>query len=386
MRYSQFINYLSGKIITPSRSYEEWHSKYFNFQKVAVENKKLAKEIENLANNKGGYLTFGEFINVEMFGLEGFYKKHKDFGKTNVHSTWPRAIIEICRKSDINLVVEVGSGDGSLAINTLNLAKKEKISLKWIAVEENKKLLNEINKRKIPNLVSVNSIEKVKPDKHLIIFPFSLDSMPSEILINTSSNFSPANNIVGIKIAENKLQEVILDKEVLKFKGFMFAAGILKVGDFTFDYSSIKLQSFQRNYVPISGYLSIINAVKKMKVGSEILIIDEVKIPPDDNYSYHYGFPRILSYKRDYGDIEKPYKRVGDNLWYFPFYLMPMLDFLKQIGFSELEHDIDKRLSARLEGSTWSKPGYYLCYGIRGKYKNLNKNKNFKILSPVINN
>jgi hypothetical protein len=280
-----FFKFLASRILIPSRSVKDWEAKNFQLQTVQLPKTKLTKDLGKLAQEKGGVLTFGEFISEEMFGKNGFYSTHNEFGKTPVDRLWPKAIVNFCLENNLDSVVEVGSGDGSLGKETLKLAKKAKVNLKWTGIEINEVLLKKLQKNKNQNFSAVNSVQKIGFQKSLTIFPYSLDSMPSEVIIN--------NAILGIKIKDGILEEVLLPEKDLKKRGISFKNGIFKTKNFVFDFSAWKLHKNQRAYFPISGFLEIINYALKMDKNSKLLIIDEMKPSPHPASNYHLGTPRI---------------------------------------------------------------------------------------------
>ncbi len=376
-----YFKFLSARIFTPTRNLKTWEAKNFGWQKVQLPNTKLTKDLENLCQQRGGSLTFGEFIAQEMFGENGYYKTHSDFGKTNVSKVWPEAIIKLCQKYSLNSVVEVGTGDGALGKESLKLANKMNLVLKWAGIEINQSLWNKIGKNQPKNFFLLESVRQLKPQKSLTIFPFSLDSMPNEVVVNTTSRKNLADAMLGIKIENGILAEIVLSANDLKRRGIIFQNGIFTTGYYSFDFSSWALQSKQRAYLPINGFLAIIDYVKKMSNASELLIIDEVKPLPPLNGAYHLGTPRILnSILRDFETLEQAYKNTGNNLWYFPFYLNPMLGFLKEVGFTRLSFDIDSKMVKIITDKTWkATPGIYFCYGISAKYQKQSLPTTFRI-------
>ena len=380
---NKYLQYFSSKLFTKSYNYNEWREQNFKLQKIKLPNTKLAKELAKICREKGGVLTFGEFITVEMFGKNGYYNTHKDFGKTTVAKVWPKAIINLCKKYSLISVVEVGSGDGSLGKETLRAAAKEKFNLNWTGIEINESLWKGIKKNKLKNFFLSRSIQELKPQKSLTIFPYCLDSMPSEVIINYNPKKGFATTLLGIKIENRILEEVLLSENDLKRKGITFQNGILKTRNYSFDFSSWILYPNQRAYIPIEGFLAILDCIQKMKKSSSLLVIDEVKAPPFSSQNYHLGTPRILNSPiRDYEILTDAYKNVGNSLWYFPMYLKPLLEFLKEVGFNDVEFDIEERMASNITGERWNKPGYHLCVSVLTNLNNISLKNNFHITSP----
>ena len=370
-----FFKFLSSRILIPSRSISDWEAKNFSLQKVKLPNSKLSKDLEKLCREKGGVLTFGEFISEEMFGKNGFYNTHGEFGKTPVDSLWPKAIVNFCKENNLDSIVEVGSGDGALAKETLKMARKMKLNLKWMGIEINEVLLKKLQKNKFQNFFAANSVQKLESQKSLTIFPYSLDSMPSEMIIN--------NAILGIKIKDGILEEVLLSEKDLKQRDIRFKNNIFKAKNYVFDFSTWQLHKNQRAYLPISGFLEIINYVKKMDKNSKILIIDEMKPAPKFIGNYHLGTPRILnSMLRDYENLELAYKNTGDNLWYFPMYIKPLMEFLKQLGFTDIASDGEVKTATLLKGEELGQIGPDSCRAVIANLSNKTVKSSFKIPLP----
>ena len=362
-------------MLTSGRNIKDWEAKNFGLQRVKLPNTKLTKDLEKLCFEKGGALTFSEFISEEMFGKNGFYNTHDEFGKTLVGRLWPEAIINLCKNNSLDSVVEVGSGDGSLGKETLKIAQKKHVNLNWTGIEINESLLEKMRKTKLPNFSIFNSVLELKTRKSLTIFPYSLDSMSSEVIVN--------NAVLGLKIENGILEETFLSEDDLKLRGISFKNGIFKAKDYIFDFSAWILHSNQRAYLPVNGFLNIINCVKKMNSSSKILIIDEFKPSPHSASTYHLGTPRILnSMLRDYETLEAAYKNTGENLWYFPMYLKPLMGFLKELGFIDITFDGEVKTAAFLKGESTDNIGPDSCKAVIANLCNKTLKKNFKISSP----
>jgi len=370
-----YLKFLAARILIPSRSLKDWEAKNFHLQKVQLPNSKLTKDLEKLCFEKGGTLTFGEFIAEEMCGKNGFYNTHHDFGKTIVNKVWPQAIFNFCQENSLNLIVEVGSGDGSLGKEVLKLSKKRKANLKWTGIEINRSLWKKIQKNKPQNFVLLKSAAELNLQKNLTIFAYSLDSMPNEVIVN--------NAMLGVKIANGILEEVLLSENDLKRRGILFKDGIFRTKNYTFDFSAWILHKNQRAYIPINGFLVILDYVKKMKASSKILIIDEMKPSSHSASTYHLATPRILnSVTRDYETLEAAYKNTGDNLWYFPMYLKPLAGFLKELGFTKIKHDGEMRTAAKLKGEELENIGPDLCKAVSASFLTAVSKNSFKIPFP----
>jgi hypothetical protein len=380
---NKYLQYFSSKLLAKSYNYNDWREQNFKLQKIKLPNTDLTKDLARLCKEKGGILTFGEFISAEMFGKNGYYNTHKDFGKTTVAKIWPKAIINLCKKFSLRSVVEVGSGDGSLGRETLKVATREKFNLNWTGIEINESLWKEIKKSKIRNFLLSKSIRELKPQKSLTIFSYSLDSMPSEVVINYNPKKGCATTLLGIKIENGFLEEVLLSKNDLKRRGIAFQNGVLKIRNYSFNFSSWILYPNQRAYIPIEGFLAILDCIQKMKRSSSLFIIDEVKVPPLSSQNYHLGTPRILNSPiRDYEILTDAYRNVGNNLWYFPMYLKPLLEFIKEVGFDNVKFDIEERMASNIKGEHWNKPGYHLCISVLANFVNISLKNSFTIPSP----
>jgi hypothetical protein len=207
--------------------------------------------------------------------------------------------------------------------------------------------------------------------------------MPNEIIINNALKTGVANSLIGIKIENGILEEVFLSESELKQKGIFFRNGVLRINGFSFDFSAWILHPNQRAYLPIKGFLTIIECVQKMKQSSIMLIIDEMKVPPLASQAYHLGTPRILNSPiRDYDSLTEAYKNLGNNLWYFPMYLKPLLKLLEEAGFSDIRSDIEEKMAANIKGGSWNKPGFFLCTSVVAKLSDISLKNSFKIPFP----
>lgn len=380
----QFRPILGGK------NYEAWKKDSLDLQEVVIKNKKLALELELECKNKGGFLTYGEYIQIDQFGTHGYHATHKAHGFTPSFKNWIYPVFTYLKENNIHEIVEIGPGDANLAYHLFLLCEKEKFQLTWNAAEVSDIFRDKIKIRfqkqfkKYIGAVAKTVEELPQVHKALIISSFCIDSIPPEIFINTSFKKACPNSVIGIKIQDGKAIEFILNQNQLKTRGIMIDQGTVTYHGTSFDISSWILSPMQRAYITIPGFKTLHNALQKVKDPS-VLVVDEVRASTAILRADHILPPLYLNVKnRHRFNPNAGYLRSGEMLYYYPFYLDSLTSMLDSLGFQNIESDIEPRLAARVGHLEWKTDGrfrLYLCYGILASQKN-KKSKKIILSTP----
>jgi len=378
------IDYLQFKlslIVGGKKNYEEWRTKNYSLKQAQLKNKKLAEEIEN-ATRKSGFLTYEEFILLDQFGVNGYHATSRDHGITPTHKYWGKALSYLCKEEGISHVLEFGPGRGDLAIEILKESQKINFDVTWSGVELNKDLQEEIKRRfvqegfknKLNEIVSDISQLKTRK-KSIVVFSYSLDSVPPQIFINTKSTKDLPNAILGTILNQGILREIILDPNELSKKGISLSGGLFKKDGISFDLSSWLLHPKQRAYIPIQAFSILANFAHKFPT-STFVIVDEFRPPPYPWETGHLEIPKDLHrYRRDIEDLEKGYKETGENLLYYPIFFVTFYKFLHALGFRSIKYDIEQRLAKEISQDNWhSLKGLFSTYAFIAQDKNKGKN------------
>ncbi|MBI2033030.1 MAG: hypothetical protein HYT10_01020 [Candidatus Levybacteria bacterium] len=370
-------NYLEYKLSTlfaGKKYYEDWKIKNYHLRKAVIKNKLLAKELETACQKNGGILTYNEFIAIDQFGKNGYHATHGYHGITGSHKHWAQAVFKLAQKKGYSYIVEVGSADGSLAIDSITQALKSDYPLFWTCVEINASLQKETIKRfKQKNLTpylkqTTTIIDNVRFSKPCIgIFSYTLDSIAPEILWNSKKGQHTPDTILGITVKNGLLEEIILTKKQLSEKGISLTNGIYTDSKgIQFDIRSWNLYKGQRAYLSLPAFSLLASFIRKIPLGSMLLIIDEFRPPPAPWHTNHFLFPKdLLMYKRECENIEKTYEYAGEQLFYFPSYLTTTEKLIQSLGCNVEQTDTEQKLAHDLSGRRWLKrPKMYFTYAL----------------------
>lgn len=370
LRY--YLSFLFSKFpkLIVGRNYKKWKEELYSLKSVRIKNSKLAKEIETVSRNNSGILTYSELLFVDQFGKNGFHATHHEHGITNTHKSWAKAIVKLCKEKGYKQVVEVGSGEGHLAIDSVKEAEKENFHLFWNCVEINKGLhgviASKFRKEKLEENLSAiasSTLELKKNKKCLVIYSYVLDSIAPDIFINTTSSRKYPNAMLGMVIKDGILTEQVISSEVLKKKGISLTSGKIVYKGFSFDLSSWKLFTGQRAYIPLSAFYQLAQAAYHFSSDSLFLIIDELRARPTPFEVRHLSVPRdLLGYMRDL-EARKGYRDAGKYLYYFPFYYHSLEGFLQSLGFKSIESEIEEKMAKDILKQEWiPKKTYFATY------------------------
>lgn len=367
-----FLPRLSFNLLAGRKNYNDWKKQNYSLRKVTLNNKKLALELEE-ACRKDGFLTFAEFAQIEQFGENGYHNHHFFHGMTTTYAEWGKTLTLVCNEQDISNVVEFGCGDAKLALSLLKTARKQDVNLSWNGIEINPKLQEKVLKKFEKEGFSKNNISirsnvtnmKIQR-KSLAPFSYSLDSVPPQILLNTTQPGNFPNSLIGIQVKNCILTEIILDNTLLAKKHLSLKNGIYRneKGQ-EFNLRSWKLHPYQRAFIPLNAFSVLKTISDKLPSQSVIAIIDEVQPPPPIWETNHLAVPKNLNISKDCKNLETFYKQAGERLLYYTTYLETITSMLSQLGFSQVEYDIEARLAKKLRKEKWEeKPGLYFIYGI----------------------
>lgn len=350
-----------SSFVAGQRHYPEWKVKNYTMRTATLKNKALAKDLETACKKNGGILTYAEYLAIEQFGPHGYHATHKDFGRTGTHEHWPKAILAICKKNGFKEVVEFGSGDATLGIEIAKIAQKGNFPLLWHGVEINKELQKQtIEGFKNHHLEKffgkvVSKFADLNINKPcLVIFSYSLDSIPPEIFINTKQQRGFPDTIIGITVKNGVLTEQALTKSELHKKGFTIQDGIVAKSGNNYDLRGWQLYPWQRAYISLESFAVFQDAVKHFKKDSVFLILDEFRPAPFAWEVGHRCTPKSL-YKAEHEqkNVNTYYKHAGENLFYYPQYLNTFNSYLNSVGFSSINFDIEQKMARVLCGDLW---------------------------------
>jgi len=342
--------------------YNTWlEQEYYGLQKVKINDSALAKELELKSRNNGGNLTTAEFLTSVLYGPAGYHSIHETHGKTDIHQRWSEALARLCIKYGLNTIVEFGPGDGDLGIATIKASKRTDKDLKWYGVETNPRLRDLIIEKFCAEKLNSNLGGVCKHitelprnfDKALVVFPYSLDSIPPECFSVTTKEFGFPDSIIGLSVKDGILEEYYLtDPSVLKAKGIELKDGIYRFGDQAYDISDWRLHKGQRAYPP-SGIARVLTGVAKaVPVGSRFIIIDEYIPKPLNLTKDHLAPPRDLNGARKLNPRDL-YANLGNRLMYFPTYFESLESILLSCGLRIELSGGDEKLSNEIVGKPY---------------------------------
>lgn len=345
---SNLINTFSGKI---------------NLRTTKISDRKLAEDLEATCAKQDGILTYSEYLNIVQYGNNGYSAvSHKD-GRTDANKRWGKALAAYCLKNNYSSVVEFGCGSGELGLTAAGEYKKStgKI-LSWTGIEINRRhyeaIENNFKKSGLEDSLNliVPSVDKINHYvKSVFVFSYSLDSIPPEIFLNTSTNTTYPDSVIGLKIENGVLHEELIPAEIQNKKGIFFQNGLFRSQNSqTFDLRSWNLRRGQRAYIPVNSYKVILQFIKRIANGSAIIVIDEFRNSPFRYEASPLGLPKSM-YEKDHDciDITKYYKESGRHYLYFPNYFETFYKFLHFAGFKNIKFDIEQKSAAQLCGKKW---------------------------------
>lgn len=366
--------------------------KDYELKTVSLQNKQLAAELQDACRKNDGFLTYAEYLAVDQFGTHGYHNTHTEHGLTDTHSSWGKAIVMLCKKQDIRHVIDFGCGDGTLGIAIASAAQKKGYSLTWSGVEINKSLHSTIqqrfHKKELTSYLKqlVTSPKELEiQEKCLVVFSYSLDSMPPEIFINTQTKQHFPTSLIGITVKHNILQEIALTPSQLEKKGISLHKGMYIAHGKRFDVSSWKLYNGQRAYIPIAACTLLATCTQQIPVGSQLLILDEFRLSPLPLSPHHFGIPHDLHVYTPVRAIDrkKAYEQTGQALLYYPFYFTTFKAFLSYLGFKNSTYAIEKKFAKELAGEQWKEnTGFYYTYAFLTPPKQKNPRYPLPILFP----
>lgn len=329
---------------------------------IKINNKLLAQELEEACEKGNGVLTYAEYLTIDQFGENGYYAKSNSHGKTDVEKRWSVALAHYCNELGYDTIIEFGCGTGELGANTAKAYKKQtEKKLRWFGVEIDKGIHKKIfstfryyNVQDCVERIAATIDEIPKQNNALIVFPYSLDNIPPHVFLNTKSNTSYPNGLLGIIVKNGMLSETILSPETLQKKGIALANGLFIQNSYKCKLKSWKLRRGQRAYIPTESFLTLYQYAKKFNKKTALVIIDEFDTEPWFFNLGNIGTPRSL-YESNLlcYDKKRYYRESGKHNLYYPVYKDSLLKFLNAIGFQSIEHEIEQKKSAQLEKKKW---------------------------------
>jgi phospholipid N-methyltransferase len=370
-----FVRFHLEHLIAGGKGESARIKEYYSLKTVALKNKKLAAELEKACQKKNGVLTFAEYLAIDQFGINGYHSNNKYHGEQETYKRWAEALAKFSIDNKILNIIDFGPGDGSLGIHTLKYGKSIEKNLTWSGIEINESLKTAIKKNfKKEKFTSqlqylTSTIDELPINqKSAIVFSYSLDNLPPEMLINTTKSRSFPNAILGVTISKNMLKETILTNEQLRKKGIS-----LKNGIFTdnkkqvFDLTAWKISPFQRACIPLSAVTILTSLTKLLSKGSVVLIIDEFNLNPYYAHSKHLNIPKDLTaYYRYFENLKDLYENSGSNLLYFPTYANCYLRVLNSLGYSNINIGFENEMANRLAKNKILTPLRGVCFAITG--------------------
>lgn len=345
------------------KDYYDIYRKTFTLAKdVVVQNKRLYQELENACQKNGGVLTYAEYLSVDQFGKNGYYSDNNDHGKTDVDERWGSALAHYCQKFGFERIIEIGCGKGELGIATVEeYYKLTKRQLHWSGVEIDKALHKKIRDnftehnliKNIGNITqSIDELPKI--ENVLIVFPYALDNIPPQQFVNTHSQTTTPNSMIGLKAANGRLSETLLTESELEKKGMTFKEGLFTQNKTTFDLSQWKLRKGQRAYIAPDVYRIVTDYVKKFGKNSSLIVIDEFRKEPWSYTLENLGIPKSLTEKNLLcRDRVRYYRESGKNNLYYPLYQDTLWKFLSLTGFQSVYYDIEQKIASDFSGKRW---------------------------------
>lgn len=330
--------------------------------KIKIKNKQLAKELEEACHKRQGVLTYAEYLHITQFGTHGFYANTTVHGKTDVEKRWGTALASYCQKQGYDTIVEFGCGTGELGVATVKAYKHlTNKFLSWTGIEIDTKIHEKIfenfQRQQLNNAIEsiTASLEKIQTKQNsLFVFPYSLDSIPPHIFLNTEETPLYPNAILGITVENAMLSEEIIPPALLQKKGITLERGVFTQNGYAFDLATWKLRRGQRAYIAPDVFRIIDTCAKKMKQNSGIVIIDEFMNEPWSFNFGNLGTPKSL-YEKNLSCHERDryYRQSGKHNCYYPQYVYSLYSFLHAVGFTAISYEVEQKKAAELEGKRW---------------------------------
>ena len=368
------LGYLLNKlspIIEEAYDKEAWKKLHYSLKQVIIKNKSLASELEEACKKRDGFLTYGEYLEISLYGKNGYQTTHYTHGITNGPKRWGKAVAKIVKERNNTKIIDFGCGDGSLAYHAL---KELNPKIPWTGVEINPKLnketLSHLSKSGIDSSIIkiVSGIEEIEESSSpLLTFMYSLDNITPEMFINTASKTSFPDSLVGIVVENNILKEIILSEKELLKRGLSFNKGSLFIKNVQFDLSKWRLIPNQRALIPIHAFLTLRKFCERFPKNS-LLIIDEFAKPPQKEDIHHLSLPRDLQgYRGNAKGLKNLYEESGESLLYFTTYTASLASVLTSLGY-KFTTGIEEELANTLIGKKWKDSGkIYLCHAFIGE-------------------
>ncbi len=332
-------------------------SKNHSLITAKIKNKNLISNLESLTRQEG-VLTYKEFLDIIQFGDYGYHKTHSIHGMTDTNLRWGLPILNICKEKKYREVIEFGCGEGSLGVEICKYAKQVNYPLIWSGIDINKSLLEKTRKNFAKANLSqylgklTEDIDAVSAKKAcLLIFSYSLDSISPTVFINTKKTPGPPNALLGIFINDGVLSETILTPSQMHKKKMSLKNGIYKDESGEFNLSSWKLFPQQRVYIPIGAISILLELIKKIPIGSTVIIIDEFVPQPLSSDDSDMCPPKDLDRfgrNRSFSNLEEFYNTSGENLLYYSSYLETYKKALNSLGCDILNIENEYSLSRKL--------------------------------------
>ena len=188
----------------------------------------------------------------------------------------------------------------------------------------------------------------------LSIFPYSLDNIPPQVFLNTTSPDSFPNALLGITVKNGMISEIIIPSEILQKKGIQLKNGFFTQNSHTYDLAAWKLRKGQRAYISTATYIIMHNFAKKFGDKTTFLIIDEFKKEPWFFDLGNLGTPKSLyEHNLECTDRTRYYRESGKHNLYYPLYKDGLVQFLNMLGFRSVEYEIEQKVANQLRKKPW---------------------------------
>jgi len=328
---------------------------------IPIKDKLLYQEIESACQKRSGILTYEEYLTIDQFGKYGYYATNKKHGATDIDTRWGNTLAYYCRQYGHATIIEFGCGAGELGIATVKAYKKiTGENLTWIGVEIDKglheKIYTNFRINKISDAIGavVATLDELPNLQNpLIVFPYSLDSIPPHVFLNTKPTNSYPDALLGIKAEKGMLSEVIIPQEILQKKSIKLENGLFAHNGITFKLSGWKLYKGQRAYIATNAFDTIYAYAKKFDDAS-MIIIDEFRNAPWNFSLGNLGTPKSLYEKNlAYNQRKRYFRESGKHNLYYPLYKDSILKFLTLLGFRSIEVDIEQKMASELRSKPW---------------------------------
>lgn len=206
--------------------------KHLSLRKATLQNKSLARELQIACKSRDGILTYSEFLQIDQFGKYGYHETRKYHGETNVETRWAESLAILFARKNYETIIEFGSGNGDLGIQTIIEGKNLSLTIPWHGIDIREQALK--NTLNLASTSSINisniSVSKTIRDipqgkKSLVVFPNNLSSIPPEIFTtdtnpqNSRDRLFP-NSMIGITVENGILEEHIIPDKIMNKKDY----------------------------------------------------------------------------------------------------------------------------------------------------------------------